>query len=445
MSRAVLNSPEDFLSHEPHKSIINILMIAPSFDESFKHGLSIDYLKCLIIKDYNSKSEKLSRFREFLLKNAADKVTLDQDIKPGLYRTKTGKKSTTIHHLFYGYLKKLEDEGLIDKKHDVCSLSEEYKILTLKTWHRKIIDNSKINNIFALRDFVFYFANNYFDVKQSYLSHEDVDKMSEICDELSKKILDIDNIFKHAGVRKAVHFYKRFLEKEQFKNKALKELCYIYLIGDLTAGLGNIDYNFAIEKEKIAAGPLGFLDNQMSFINLIKMATEQYIKTKYKMTDEDYNDLLNKYNNSYYRLHDFLINNIHDFAVAHMEYSLISERPHLFGVEIKPPFVDFQSVHNLMDYKKLKNKTRKNTAKINEDEHLKAFFNELERQDKIVEKATSVIQINLPKTSIKKKKSSFFKDNNFLDGFEDDLKELGMNIGEAYEKLDDTATLFNKY
>ena len=44
-----------------------------------------------------------------------------------------------------------------------------------------------------------------------------------------------------------------------------------------------------------------------------------------------------------------------------------------------------------------------------------------------------------------KDKSSFFKDNNFLDGFEDDLAKLDMNKDDAYNKLDDWATNFNKY
>ncbi|MCX6661194.1 MAG: hypothetical protein NTY91_01440, partial [Euryarchaeota archaeon] len=90
-------------------------------------------------------------------------------------------------------------------------------------------------------------------------------------------------------------------------------------------------------------------------------------------------------------------------------------------------------------------KQKKNIQSDNDSVSLKELFDVQHRQEKIVENITNVFQDTLPKKPIRQKKSSFFNDNNFLDGFEDDLKELGMTIGEAYEKLDDTATLFNKY
>jgi hypothetical protein len=458
MSRAVLNSPEDFLFHEPYKSIINILMIAPSFSDDYKDDMPVDVLKCLIIKDYST-PERHSELREFLIKNLADRVTLNQDIKPIKYnlknkkktddKTKKNKETTTVHHLFYEYLKRLENVGWIirDTDNNCCSLSEKYKILTLKEWHKELINSSKMNSIFAVHDFVFYFANNFFDIKHSYLSNEDFAKLSKICEELSTKFLEIDIIFKQVGIKKAASKYNKFLEKIPFHTEALKEIFYIYLIADVAAGLGMVDYKHATKKEK-KADPFDFLDKQMSFINLNKIATEQYIVNKYKMTKENYYDLLDTYNYSYYELHILLINSIHGFAVSHMSYTILGERPYPFSGKDKPrSILGYNSISNLVQYKKFiqKSKKKKTDDKSDDEGCLRALFDKLNRNEKVMDKVKSAVYANLPETSNKQNKSSFFKDNNFLDGFEVDLKELEMTIVEAYEKLDEVATLFNKY
>ena len=110
MGRKKLETEEDFFNYEPQKSIINILIIAPVFNDIYKKGLEPKELRELIVNDYTIQRIKydekryalLQEFRNFLSTYKHKDVTLDQNtIKPGRYTNKKGRiASTTIYDLF---------------------------------------------------------------------------------------------------------------------------------------------------------------------------------------------------------------------------------------------------------------------------------------------------------------------------------------------------------
>lgn len=160
ISKKKLKSVKDylyFLKTEPYKSILNILIIAPSFDDLYKEGLKIRELRNLILNDskideklINKKRfDLLKRFEKHLLNNKINEVKLHQKLKIGEIKEIKTKKvkekliernvtnldkytprtSSTEYTLFNPYLLKLERTGLIQRSKGYCFISKSNILL----------------------------------------------------------------------------------------------------------------------------------------------------------------------------------------------------------------------------------------------------------------------------------------------------------------------------
>ena len=297
--------------------------------------------------------------------------------------------------------------------------------------------------------------------------------------------MEIEDIIKNAKKENTV--CSDVIEKFEFDNDdVLKEFFCILLLGDLTAGLGLTEYEFwPVEKKSHA---LLVLEKQASFYCIVKSAAEQFIRRKYKLSDKNFEYLLQKYNNQYYTLHTFMFNLTRLFVSSYTSYTIVNERPHLFKGSEHPPFSNrdvsiFKSCRNLPDFKKFiemrisrkdlstnKRKVKRNieTKQKKEsdydceeiyDDLDKEVLNYMDMRNNLQENERDAVlniakyfQKNLSSKTMdggekrrQKVKSTFFRENNFLDGYEDELKRLELKKDSAYNKLDDWATNFNKY
>lgn len=161
----------NFLKDEPYSSIINILQIAPLFDEEFSKKIKPKMLADLLVKGYSVRGSDrliLDEFKEFLKKNekSAGRIIFDQDI--------AGKDQ---HQGFNKLLQKLDGKW-IDRPHGIVRLKKQKKIEPLKKWHSDFINKCFSDNVWKFYDCFVYHP----EISPSDIKNEDLWSLDDICD-----------------------------------------------------------------------------------------------------------------------------------------------------------------------------------------------------------------------------------------------------------------------
>lgn len=163
MSRKKLEIPEDYLKHEPYKSIISILEIAPSFHRYFQGGLKPGQLMHILAKGFSIKDSShglLDIFRLHLRdnENVKNRVKLDQSI--------AGKHP---HQGFNKFLVKLKESGWIETgKKGRILLSEKRRFEPLRIWHRDLTMNCPIDRVVSYNNSVVFHPDISFTKKEQF-------------------------------------------------------------------------------------------------------------------------------------------------------------------------------------------------------------------------------------------------------------------------------------
>lgn len=143
--RATLKEPRDYIKFEPYRSIINSLKLAPKYSEEFEGGLESKELRYLIVKGYDTKPHK-----GFRKPKGTKKKTLIELFKKTMEfnsNIKLNQNISTTPQGFNKFLKKLEDEGRIERKNGLCYLSGRYKLNILNIRKSDIIIDTDFEHI----------------------------------------------------------------------------------------------------------------------------------------------------------------------------------------------------------------------------------------------------------------------------------------------------------
>ena len=194
MSRKKLEIPEDYLNHNPYKSIINILEIAPSFHKAFKGGLKPGQLMHILVKGFSiedSSYKLLDRFRLYLRDDK--NVKLDQSIA-----------GNHPHQGFNKYLVKLKEFGWIETgKKGRILLADKYRFEPIRIWHRDLIMSCPIDRLVSYNNSTIFHPDIYFTKAEQ----------SEIKDfvwNINKPVMEF---FRKIGLQKAGSEWSKFINR----------------------------------------------------------------------------------------------------------------------------------------------------------------------------------------------------------------------------------------
>jgi hypothetical protein len=452
MSRKRLKTDDDFLKIEPYKSIINILFLAPSFNLLYRNGVQPKELRTLLVKGYTPYPKKedghrrqiLSEFRDFLLMTAGDRVHLNQEeIQPGRYKKKKNQLSTTrLENLFNQILQRLERAGWIERRQGYCVLSEKRSQKILQHWHADYFTNVSEPIMAFDRQFVFYVPRNRPGMNGRLLDDAQRTTIADLCTEVSKKFVEIDEVLEEAGKRTAVSLCVSLIEKLNFSHPVHKEFFYICLITDLVLRL-NLTRCFTKEpSEEI----LSYSEPQKTMYDVIIRSGEKYLKKQYGLSAADLKGMVDEYNRRYYIFHYFFGDIIRSMVRSSTAYVVVCERPFLFMGNERPLLSPYdvkrlQSCRSLYEMKALIERIdRKKNSFIN----LHDLLTEKTKQDTSIDAlAISHQQRCFSKETGGREKTSFFTHYPFNREFVDMLGNYGFQPTVIQKELEAWLVLFN--
>lgn len=240
MSKKILKSPEDFLSEDPYRSIINVLEIAPTFRKSFKYGLKPRQIMHLLVNGYeiNDNSKRiLDNFRVYLKNDeqVKNRVILNQKI---------GGKNPQQN--FNKLLIKLNEIGWIQKgEKSKYFLSDRYRVESLRTWSRDIIMGCPANKIIEYNNSTLFHPDITFTEREKF----------EIEGFLGEISITFINFCRTFGLNKAGMEWFTFINKNDIPNDVklyfFFKTIYIHYLASLRPK-GIIDRkNYSFPKDEI--------------------------------------------------------------------------------------------------------------------------------------------------------------------------------------------------
>lgn len=452
MSRKRLKTDDDFLTTEPYKSIINILLLAPSFNPIYRNGVKPKELRSLIVKGYTPyprreerhRRQILSEFREYLATTAGDHVRLNQEeIQPGRYKKPKNLPSTTrLENLFNQILQRLEDTGWIERQQGYCFLSEKRTQKVLQHWHSTYFNNYSEPSMAFNRQFVFYVPRNHPGVNRHSLDDEQIAMIAKVCDEVSKKFMEIDTLFKESGRRTAVSLCVDLIEKLNFSHPAQRELLYICLISDFALQL-NLTRCFNKEtSEEIFT----FSEPQKTVYDTILRSAKKFLKKQYGLTTDELKATLSAYNYRYDILHSFFGDVIRSMVRSSTAYVVVCERPSLFMGNERPflSTYDLKRLQSCRKFYEMKTLIERIDRKKDYLVNLEDLLAEKTKQNTSIDSLTISHQKHHSSNEIVgREKTAFFTHHPFNREFSDTLRKYWFQPDEIQKILEEWLVLFN--
>ncbi len=250
MTRKILKTPDDFMNHEPYKSIINAVKEAPSFHSNFKKGLRPRELRYIILKPWKSpdqkQKEKAIEPKPKEKKEDTIRYTIRDTSRPILDRFKVhlqNRDMATLNQSICGknsaqgfnqYLKRLQHYGWITRKKGRILLSESYKDYPIRAWQKNFIMKCPVDHILTEHNATLFHPTIKYDA-------HDKEEIKATMNQVSK-ILNVT--LRKTGLRKAGFEWSRFIKTVDCK-RATKlyfwlKIIYAHYIASLQP-LGIID------------------------------------------------------------------------------------------------------------------------------------------------------------------------------------------------------------
>ena len=434
-----------------------------------------------ILEYWNNNEKKWIRScelrKEFVKKYKDKKYLIKTDEE---YTKKNIKKPLyTYDSEFYRDLSKMKDVGILDYKEipqkkgkpaTYYRPGEKHRFDPMKIWHKDAVMNTPSNNIYSIVNTTFYLHG----LSTKDLSKEEKLRLEEIKHKFDEYYWIIEQqILKKAGFRKANKKWEDFVNKQEC-TPFQKFLLWLILISSPIISeiygilLNKWEKNQDLRIEKNTTDKYSYnkdvktiIDQwRCNFYDILGETISIYFAKKYPdfkkmisstISEMRFNKILKSLNNLIKDIDDILADSVlfHEITQS-MSYNIADLKLRYLPNEGKA-----NNIMNAMLYSYYNHPVGKRIKKIIKDKglsdpneeimkiHMESMGNKYQQKSILSEqefkrkgKKSETLKNEVAK------KNTFFRDNKFFNGFDEEVKQLGITMDYLYKKMDEYASIF---
>jgi hypothetical protein len=444
-----LETYEDCMKDRFYGSLMRILQVAPLHNKLYIKGLTTGELRSLLTRGYS-----IQKGRVASLKHLRDFIAHDH---PEIHLDKETKNS---RQNFQSKLNHLKDK-FIKKINNHWTLINKYKLAFMKKWHIDRISDCSLDCIIPVPKMTFYFPNNAIKLYDQVITRDDLYTLDKISKDIHEKFGEIQKVFWEIGKRKGVKLVFEIIEHLECEHE-MKFLIASNIVAK--ESLINMAHKVLIHEKKPFMTS-EFLNDLFTcqlwgekiWNDFLKYAILKLIGKEFQKTKKELNQLLLKYEKeqyngmTYQRIAGYLPLLISQSMLNSQDFIPVCEQPHLFLADRGTGFTE-KEINLLRDVKTLKdfNNAAEKIKKLSEERidlgKVKKEIKERENAHEYIfdefyydffgDKKRDELAYCL------KKKENIFRDSNFLDGFEEQLKKFYLTKDMIYSEMDKWGNLF---